>query len=391
MLIEDLNRNVSDDEEEGNEAVTSQPTLDSELTTTAEASPKEIFAENKQALLSLVSSGKEAVARRNEMIRIIEMMQDTFNEVLSQVEQTNKDKTLVEALDKLEKKVSDLTETVNHLPAPQSNSIPTGYADALKGSATAAKIKVSHGKPIATSSSQVVIFYPKEENNQINTAEETLKTLKQVSPTSVGIKPLKIITLPDKGVKVISSETSLNGDTLDKLGLTAKIVGKSLPRLAVVGVPDYCTLMRVQNRINDELMLRVDDPGEVKALHKFGSKHGTCTWVIEAPPQTRLMLVNKGYTLVDWAKCWVRDHVRVVECYNCQKFGHLAGACKSETACAVCAGPHDTRNCTKESPSKCSNCETAKEEDIRHSAGSQTCPTYRRRLQSKIQNTNYEL
>ncbi|KAG5882699.1 hypothetical protein JTB14_011334 [Gonioctena quinquepunctata] len=136
-------------------------------------------------------------------------MQETFNEVLSQVEQTNKDKTLVEALDKLEKKVSDLTETVNHLPAPQNSSIPSGYADALKGPATAAKIKVSHGKPIATSSSQVVIFHPKEENNQITTAEETLKTLKQVSPTSVEIKPLKIITLPDKGVKVIPSETSL--------------------------------------------------------------------------------------------------------------------------------------------------------------------------------------
>ncbi|KAG5881257.1 hypothetical protein JTB14_032969 [Gonioctena quinquepunctata] len=37
-------------------------------------------------------------------------------------------------------------------------------------------------------------------------------------------------------------------------------------------------------------------------------------------------LVNEGYALVDWAKCWIRDHVRVVRCYNCQKFGHLAGA-----------------------------------------------------------------
>ncbi|KAG5881256.1 hypothetical protein JTB14_032968 [Gonioctena quinquepunctata] len=237
MLIEDLDRNDSDDEE-ANKAITSQPTLESEPTCNAEVSSKEFFAKNKQALLSLVSAGKESVSRRNEMISNIEKLQETFNEVLMQVEQTNKEKTLVEALDKLEKRVTDLTETVNHMPASQSSSVPTGYADALKGSATVAKIEVSHGKPIATSSNQVVIFHPKEENNEITTAEETLSTLKQVSPTSVGIKPLKIITLPDKGVEVISSETRLNGDTLDKLGLTAKIVDKSMPRLAVVGVPD---------------------------------------------------------------------------------------------------------------------------------------------------------
>ncbi|KAG5872797.1 hypothetical protein JTB14_014636 [Gonioctena quinquepunctata] len=141
------------------------------------------------------------------------------------------------------------------MPASQA-AVFLRNADALKGPATAAQIEVSHGKPIATSSNQVVIFHPKEENNQITTAKETLNTLKQVSPTSVGIKPLKIITLPDKGVKVISSETRLNGDILEKLGLTAKIVDKSMPRLTVVGVPDYCTATRVQNQIDDDVANR---------------------------------------------------------------------------------------------------------------------------------------
>lgn len=44
-----------------------------------------------------------------------------------------------------------------------------------------------------------------------------------------------------------------------------------------------------------------------------------------------------------------------IQCFKCQKLGHIAARCKSPARCGVCAGPHITRDCKCPSSTPCTN------------------------------------
>ena len=45
-----------------------------------------------------------------------------------------------------------------------------------------------------------------------------------------------------------------------------------------------------------------------------------------------------------------------VRCYNCQRFGHIAGRCRAEARCAKCGETHETKSCKMTEKEKCANC-----------------------------------
>lgn len=47
---------------------------------------------------------------------------------------------------------------------------------------------------------------------------------------------------------------------------------------------------------------------------------------------------------------------RIVQCRNCQMFGHGEKWCSVRTKCAHCAGKHKTVNCSSPAQNKCANC-----------------------------------
>ena len=66
-----------------------------------------------------------------------------------------------------------------------------------------------------------------------------------------------------------------------------------------------------------------------------------------------------------------RDYVPPTKrCYNCNRYGHLAKACRSAHRCTKCGGRHAYEDCATERP-KCVNCGGT------HSAGYAGCPRYR--------------
>lgn len=67
-----------------------------------------------------------------------------------------------------------------------------------------------------------------------------------------------------------------------------------------------------------------------------------------------------------------RNERRITQCHRCQGWGHATKHCFKPFNCLKCAGPHPTRECTKEkeSPAKCVNCQGD------HPANSVLCPVY---------------
>jgi hypothetical protein len=76
------------------------------------------------------------------------------------------------------------------------------------------------------------------------------------------------------------------------------------------------------------------------------------------------------------------------QCFNCNKFGHIASNCQSSTVCSKCSGDHRHDSCTG-THLKCVNC------GKNHSAFDRICESYKvakRKvmLKSKIVNSNQE-
>lgn len=52
----------------------------------------------------------------------------------------------------------------------------------------------------------------------------------------------------------------------------------------------------------------------------------------------------------------VKEYIRPpLRCFNCQRFGHVAGSCRGKRKCAKCGGDHAIQECKAEDP-KCPNC-----------------------------------
>lgn len=80
-----------------------------------------------------------------------------------------------------------------------------------------------------------------------------------------------------------------------------------------------------------------------------------------------------------------RSGFRAIQCFNCQRFGHIARNCTAEAKCGHCAGVHNSRSCLGENEVRCCNC------GKKHSAWDQSCPTKlaakAKATQNRIQDT----
>lgn len=92
-----------------------------------------------------------------------------------------------------------------------------------------------------------------------------------------------------------------------------------------------------------------------------------------------------------WEIVRVVDNIYIRRCYNCMGYNHNAADCKNMKACGSCAGEHSSKECSNIKKG-CVNCIKANERmsaygnsklvlDINHSAWSNDCSIYKRKLE----------
>ncbi|KAI1003133.1 hypothetical protein K3495_g5079 [Podosphaera aphanis] len=64
----------------------------------------------------------------------------------------------------------------------------------------------------------------------------------------------------------------------------------------------------------------------------------------------------------------LRSGFRAMQCFNCQRYGHIAKMCTPEAKCGKCAGGHNTRECSGKQEVRCSNY------GKKHTSWDQSCP-----------------
>lgn len=106
------------------------------------------------------------------------------------------------------------------------------------------------------------------------------------------------------------------------------------------------------------------------------------TYMIVTPANIKLKDLSKvqfiNHTRIYWER--KTNNKKIIQCKNCQQWGHATMNCHSLPNCLKCGEEHATRDCSKDpnTPPKCANCAGA------HLSNSTECPLYQYKI-SKIQ------
>ena len=123
---------------------------------------------------------------------------------------------------------------------------------------------------------------------------------------------------------------------------------------------------------------------DIKAIIRLTIRGSTfVNWVLEVKPVVRNKICKLSRVYINWTSVRVTDYIRILRCYNCQRFGHMARDCKSTQICSSCSDEgHDQKDCNNvDKILCCPNCKRDGLEGIHlnHSASSKECKTYIKR------------
>lgn len=120
-----------------------------------------------------------------------------------------------------------------------------------------------------------------------------------------------------------------------------------------------------------------DSIPDIHFIKKFPRRQpNKFNYLIKVPQKIAIFLTDQKVLKIHDSMFPVRKFVRIIRCFNCQKFGHVANKCTHSRICAVCGESHDSKKCSK--PAVCHNCFTNNKNyghtfNINHPAFSKAC------------------
>lgn len=184
--------------------------------------------------------------------------------------------------------------------------------------------------------------------------------LASIKPNEVGIKIDRVIKGRNKSVRIVAGRDELDRlkPMLDSLGIDVKHVGKLNPRLMIRDIPSSVDGPQlVKDLIRQNLDGVADDV--VRLVYWSPAKgNRASSAVIDVPPDVRNRLLNQGRVYLGCFSCRIADHLRILQCFKCLGFGHIAKSCQAVgDTCGHCGDGHESRACPKTGTLKCRNCE----------------------------------
>lgn len=247
----------------------------------------------------------------------------------------------------------------------------------------------------------VIIIKPKSSQQSKTTKNDVINSVNPAD-LSVGVSVMRECK---QGAVVIGcdDEKSLNKlktSIIDEIGDKYKVEESKLknPRLKILNVEitdtdDDANLIKniiAQNNIAE------DYESDFKIIHKQTVSNGhEQNVILELNPTMHKYLLKNEKINIGWKKCRITDHVSILRCFNCSKFGHYSKDCNSERTCPLCMQDHRLSECkSSEKEYKCVNCKSAADKyktnvKFNHSALDNQCPSYLRVLKSRKRRINY--
>jgi hypothetical protein len=173
--------------------------------------------------------------------------------------------------------------------------------------------------------------------------------------------------------------------TLEYYGNCERVeIGKRFSQFLLHGVPTHLSVSDISDSItaNYPQLVQAQTPRWLTPPER--REHKACsTIVMTLTGNMKKDAIGRQNLIVCNRECQVDDYIaygRSTQCRKCQAYGHPAALCQNNSCCAVCAGPHETREhpCTlptcKKGPAcihppiRCANCNSP------HKASDPNCP-----------------
>lgn len=136
---------------------------------------------------------------------------------------------------------------------------------------------------------------------------------------------------------------------------------------------DFINMLKTQNHWLRNTNLSVTERYSVPA-----AKRNYTNVTVNCDLATLKLFLEKGSVIYGFAEKKVFEHVSVLQCFNCQRFGHVAANCQSIAYCKFCTGTHASRLCEDKSLKICVNCSRDNKKggnkNINHRSTDERCP-----------------
>lgn len=106
--------------------------------------------------------------------------------------------------------------------------------------------------------------------------------------------------------------------------------------------------------------------------------------IVSCDLQTLRRVLQKGSVLCGLEMKKVHEHIEILQCFGCQRYGHVAASCKAQPCCKFCGLDHLSRLCGESETFKCANCTRENKKGAKlnagHKATDERCPMRAERI-----------
>lgn len=231
----------------------------------------------------------------------------------------------------------------------------------------------------------IIIVKPKDTTQSCSVTKDDMR--KSIDPTGLPICGVRNVS---KGGIVIectnkNASLTLQNDVAKKLGSNYKvdIPGKRNPKVRITGLSEELPSEIIISKILAQNPEIFTCESVIKVVHSFQLKRSYGI-KLELDPTSFLKTMVTKKIRIDWDICSVEESFDLLRCYNCFDFHHTAKKCTAKMCCPRCTQEHKLADCPS-SYETCNNCKLAANNlklslDTCHSAWSQSCPVYLRKI-----------